>query len=93
MKYLSDYGAKIVAVSDSKGCIYNHDGLEYEKLKQIKAEAKSVINYEPGQILKSEELFTLLVEILVPASIPNVINEKNADKIQARIVVERPIFL
>ncbi|MGB9959740.1 MAG: Glu/Leu/Phe/Val family dehydrogenase [Candidatus Bathyarchaeales archaeon] len=88
MKYLSDYGAKIVAVSDSKGCVYNHDGLEYEKLKQIKAETKSVINYEPGQILKNEEIFELPIEVLVPASIPDVINEKNVDKVQARIIVE-----
>ena len=88
MKYLSDYGAKIVAVSDSKGCIYNPDGLEYEKMKQVKVETRSVINYEPGQILKNEELFTLPVEVLVPASIPDVINEKNVDKVQARIVVE-----
>lgn len=88
MKYLSDHGAKIVAVSDSKGCIYNPDGLEYEKMKQVKAETKSVIHYEPGQILKNEELFTLPLEVLIPASIPDVINEKNVDKIQARIVVE-----
>ncbi|MEM2514278.1 MAG: Glu/Leu/Phe/Val dehydrogenase [Candidatus Bathyarchaeia archaeon] len=88
MKYLSDYGAKIVAVSDSKGCIYNPNGLEYEKMKQVKAETKSVINYEPGKILKNEELFELPVEILVPASIPDVINERNVDKIQAKIVVE-----
>lgn len=88
MKYLSDYGAKIVAVSDSKGCIYNPNGLEYEKMKQIKAETKSVINYKPGKILKNEELFELPVEVLVPASIPDVINEKNVDRIQARIVVE-----
>ncbi|MEM3726387.1 MAG: Glu/Leu/Phe/Val dehydrogenase [Candidatus Bathyarchaeia archaeon] len=88
MKYLSDYGAEIVAVSDSKGCIYNPNGLEYEKLKQVKASTNSVINYEPGQILKNEALFELPVEVLVPASIPDVINEKNVDKIQARIVVE-----
>ncbi|MBS7620554.1 Glu/Leu/Phe/Val dehydrogenase [Candidatus Bathyarchaeota archaeon] len=88
MKYLSDHGIKVVAVSDSKGCIYNPDGLEYYKMKQIKAETKSVINYEPGEILKNEELFELPIEVLVPASIPDVINEKNVDKIQARMVVE-----
>ncbi|MEM1586169.1 MAG: hypothetical protein QXX99_02135 [Candidatus Bathyarchaeia archaeon] len=88
MKYLSDYGAKIVAVSDSKGCIYNPDGLDYEKMRRIKAETKSVINYEPGEVLKNEELFELPVDILVPASIPDVINERNVDKIQARIVIE-----
>jgi glutamate dehydrogenase/leucine dehydrogenase len=87
-KYFSDSGAKIVAVSDSKGCIYNPKGLNYEKLKQIKEQSKSVIGYEPGQVLSNEELFGLSMDILVPASIPDVINEKNVDEIKARIIVE-----
>jgi glutamate dehydrogenase (NAD(P)+) len=87
-KYLSESGAKIVAVSDSKGCVYNPKGLNYEKLKQIKEQSKSVIGYEAGQVLSNEELFGLPMDILVPASIPDVINEKNVDKIKARIIVE-----
>ena len=87
-KYLSEFGAKIVAVSDSKGCIYNQDGLDYEKLKKVKEETKSVINYESGQVLKHEELFELPVDILIPASVPDVINERNVNKIQAKLVVE-----
>lgn len=87
-KYLADNGVKIVAVSDSKGCIYNPDGLNYEKLRKVKAEKGSVVNYESGHVLSHEEIFELPVDILVPASIPDVINEKNVDKIQARIVVE-----
>jgi glutamate dehydrogenase (NAD(P)+) len=87
-KYLWEFGAKLVAISDSKGCIYSPDGLEYEKLKMVKAETNSVINYSPGQVLKNEELFKLPVDILVPASIPDVINERNVDDIQAKIIVE-----
>ena len=87
-KYLSDYGAKIVAVSDSKGCIYNPDGLDYGKLKEVKRETRTVINYSPGHVLKNEEIFELPVDILIPASIPEVINERNVDKIQAKIIVE-----
>ena len=87
-KYISEFGARVVAVSDSKGCMYNPDGLDYEKLKRGKEETKSVINYKPGQVLKHEELFALPVDVLVPASIPDVINEKNVDKIKAKLVVE-----
>ena len=87
-KYLSEFGAKIVAVSDSKGCVYNPDGLDYEKLKKVKEETRSVINYKPGQVLSHEKLFELPVEILIPASVPDVINEKNVDKIKAKLVVE-----
>jgi len=88
VKYLSDFGAKIVAVSDSKGCLYNPDGLEYEKLRKVKEETRSVINYEPGQVLPHTDLFELPVDILVPASIPDVINEGNVNKIKAKLVVE-----
>ena len=87
-RYLSEFGAKIVAVSDSRGCIYNSDGLDYEKLRKVKEETGSVINYEPGQVLGHEELFELQVDIIVPASIPDVINEKNVDKVKARLIVE-----
>jgi len=87
-KYLSGFGARIVAVSDSGGCIYNPNGLDYEKLGKIKKETQSVTNYKPGQILSHKELFELPVDVLVPASIPDVINEKNADRIRARVIVE-----
>ena len=87
-KYLGEFGTKAVAVSDSKGCIYNPDGLDYEKLKKVKEETRSVINYEPSQVLEYEKLFELPVDILVPASVPDVINKKNVDKIKARLVVE-----
>jgi len=88
-KFLSEESkAKIVAVSDSKGCIYNAEGLDYEKLKKVKEETRSVINYRPGQVLRGEELFELPVDILVPASISDVINEKNVDRIKAKMVVE-----
>ena len=87
-KYLSEIGARIIATSDSKGCVYNADGLDYEGLKKVKEETMSVINYEPGQVLKHEELFELPVDILVPASIPDVINERNTNKIKAKLIVE-----
>lgn len=87
-RFLADHGVRIVAVSDSKGCIYNPDGLDYEKLMKAKAEKGSVINYEHGQVLRHEEIFELPAEILVPASIPDVINNRNVDGIQAKMVVE-----
>ncbi len=87
-KYLSDYDVRIIAVSDSKGCIYNQDGLNYEELKRVKIETGSVINYERGRTLRHEEIFELPADILVPASIPDVINEKNVDRVQAKLIVE-----
>ncbi len=86
--YLNKFGGKVVAVSDSGGCVYNPDGINYEKLKKIKEETGSVINYRPSQVLRHEEIFELQVDVIVPASIPDVINEKNVDKIKAKLIVE-----
>lgn len=87
-KYLSEFGAKVEAVGDSKGCIYNSGGLDYERLRRTKDETGSVTNYEHGQVLRREELLELPVEFLVPASVPDVINEKNVGKVKARVIVE-----
>ena len=86
--YLSQIGVKVVAVSDSKGCIYNPDGLDYEKLLDVKTTTGSVINYRPGKILKNMELFELSVDLLIPAALPDVINAYNVERIKAKMVVE-----
>ncbi|TAL47551.1 Glu/Leu/Phe/Val dehydrogenase [archaeon] len=87
-KFLSEFGAKIVAVSDSKGVIYDENGLDVEKLMQVKQQTKSVINYKPGNVLRGEEIFELSVDVLIPAAQPDVINERNVDKVKAKIIVE-----
>jgi glutamate dehydrogenase/leucine dehydrogenase len=87
-KFLSEKGARIVAVSDSKGCVYNKDGIDFEKLSRVKKETGSVVNYKPGKVLKNEELFELSVDVLIPAAIPDVITKKNVDKVKAKIIVE-----
>jgi glutamate dehydrogenase (NAD(P)+) len=87
-KFLHEVGAKIVAVSDSKGVIFNQDGLDIPKLLEVKKQAGSVINYKPGEVLPNEKIFELPVDILIPAAMPDVINEKNVDKIEAKIIVE-----
>ncbi len=88
-KYLAEWGAKIVAVSDSKGGIYNSKGLDVEKLLEIKNKTGSVINYpDVERKISNEELLELDVDILIPAAIENVITEKNADKIKAKVISE-----
>ena len=87
-KYLSEFGAKIVAVSDSKGVIYNKNGLDIKKLLEIKEKTGSVINYNPREVLANKELFELDVDILIPGALPDVITKDNVDKIKAKIIVE-----
>ena len=87
-KYLIQIGAKVVAVSDSKGCIYNPEGLEYEELYKVKRETHSVTNYRPGKVLNNKEIFELPVDVLIPAALPDVIRKDNVDRVQAKMVVE-----
>lgn len=86
--YFSQIDIKIVAVSDSKGCIYNSDGLDFEKLQDIKLKTGSVINYRPGKVLENKALFELDVDFLVPAAIPDVVTKENVERIKAKMVVE-----
>jgi len=88
VEYLSQIGVKVVAVSDSKGCIYNPDDLDYEKLSQVKRETRSVINYRPGRVLENKEIFGLPVDVLIPAALPDVITADNVDRVKAKMVVE-----
>ncbi len=87
-KYLTQIGARVVSVSDSKGCIYNPEGLEYEKLYKVKEETGSVINYRPGKVLDNKEIFELPVDIIIPAALPDVIRKENVDRVKAKMVVE-----
>ena len=97
-KFLSEVGARIISVSDSKGCLNVPEGINIEKLIKIKKETGSVINYSektvksrdmhPSQIFKCESIFELPVDILIPAAVADVINKNNVDRVGAKIIVE-----
>lgn len=95
-KFLTAWGAKVVAVSDSQGTIYQPGGLDFKQLEKVKKQTGSVINYaggpvspsQGGQKLNSKSIFELPVDVLIPAALPDVINENNVAKIQAKIIVE-----
>ena len=86
--YLQKLGARIVSVADSRGAIYNKAGLDYKKLMELKKERKSVADYKPGTKMERTEIFGLKVDILIPASVTDVINEKNKREIKAKIIIE-----
>ncbi len=86
--YTELLGVKVVAVSDSKGGIYNPKGLDYEKVMEVKTKTGSVVNYEDADKITNEELLELEVDILVPAALENVITKDNADKIKAKVISE-----
>ncbi|MEM4308188.1 MAG: Glu/Leu/Phe/Val dehydrogenase [Thermoplasmata archaeon] len=89
MKILSEeYGCKIIAVSDSKGGIYNEKGLDYTKVMEHKEKTGSVVDFKGAKNITNQELLELECDILVPAALENQITAKNAGKIKAKIVAE-----
>lgn len=81
-------GSKIVAVSDSKGGIYNQQGLDPHKVLQHKTETGSVVNFPQTDNISSSELLELDVDVLFPAGLETVITGENAPRIKAKIAAE-----
>lgn len=81
-------GANVVAVSDSKGGIYNKNGLNFEDVCVCKAETGSVINSPDVKSISNNELLELDVDILIAAALENAITEENASQIKAKILAE-----
>jgi glutamate dehydrogenase (NAD(P)+) len=82
------FGLKVVAVSDSKGGIYNPDGLSYNEVFSFKQETGSVVGFPGSQSISNDELLELEVTVLVPSALENVITDANAANIKAKISVE-----
>ena len=80
--------SKIIAVSNSKGGIYNENGIDIGGLIQHVKENKEIADFPDVQIITNEELLTLDCDVLIPASIEGQITRYNADKVKAGIIVE-----
>jgi glutamate dehydrogenase (NAD(P)+) len=85
---LAQQGAKIVAVTDWKGGAYNKAGLDIPKLMEHVKLHKTVDGFPGAEPLSSDDLFSLDVDILIPAALENQITMENAPKIKAKIVTE-----
>jgi glutamate dehydrogenase (NAD(P)+) len=85
---LARYGAKIIAVSDVHGGIYNASGLDLWKLEKHAAVNKTVADFPEAEPVSNEELLLLPCDILVPAALERQITEANAAKIKCRILAE-----
>jgi glutamate dehydrogenase (NAD(P)+) len=85
---LARYGAKVLAVSDVNGGIYNRNGLDLFALEKHVAEKKTVAGFPGSEPVSNEQLLVTPCDILVPAALERQITEVNAGKIQCRILAE-----
>ncbi|HSW57789.1 MAG TPA: Glu/Leu/Phe/Val dehydrogenase [Dehalococcoidales bacterium] len=82
------FGSKVVAACDSQGGIYCETGIDPFKAYQCKEESGSVCSMKNVEKVNNEEILKLDVDILIPAAIENVITDKNAAQVKAKIVAE-----
>jgi glutamate dehydrogenase (NAD(P)+) len=82
------FGSKIVAVCDSQGGCYCKTGIDADDAQKVKTKTTSVCNMKVGDKISSEEILELDVDILIPSAMENVITEKNAANVKAKIVAE-----
>lgn len=87
-KFLSEMGCRVVAVSSSKGGIYNPKGLSHDTLMKHYQEHGSFDHFPRAESITNESLLELPCDVLVPAAMGNQITKQNADKIKAKMVVE-----
>jgi glutamate dehydrogenase/leucine dehydrogenase len=87
-KMLAKEGLKIIAVSDSKGGVYDKEGLNVDELIRVKEQKGSVTEYEQAEKVSNSDLLELPTDILVLAALENQITKKNAENIKARHIVE-----
>jgi glutamate dehydrogenase (NAD(P)+) len=85
---LQRVGAKIVAVTDVNGGVYNPAGLDIPKLLEWTAEHKTVVGFPNADPLPGARIFELETDILIPAALENQITSDNAESIRAKVVVE-----
>ncbi|MGV3726228.1 Glu/Leu/Phe/Val family dehydrogenase [Hydrogenophaga sp.] len=87
-KLFSEAGAKVVAVQDHGGTIYREAGLDVTALLAHVAQVGSVAGFAGAEVIANDAFWDVPCDILIPAALEGQINEKNAGRIQARMVIE-----
>ncbi len=87
-EYLHAHGARVVAVSDRSGGVYHADGLDIPALHRHKRETGKVVGFPGAQALGVGETLAVACDVLIPAATENQLTRANADRVQARLIVE-----
>lgn len=85
---LSAYGAKIIAISDYTGGVFNATGIDIKKALAYVQSQKVLRGFDGGEPITNEELLELPCTVLVPAALERVITDQNAGKLKCRILAE-----
>ena len=87
-KLFAEKKARVVAISDSRGGVFNSRGIDPLKAMRYKERSGTVVGMPGTSRISNDDLLTMKCDILVPAALENVITLNNADQIKAKIVAE-----
>ena len=87
-RFFSEAGAKVIAIADVSGAVFNENGLDVRALLDYVRSSGGVKGFAGGKDLGGEEVLTLNCDVLVPAALECVLNKDNASKVRAKIVAE-----
>ncbi len=87
-RMLTEEGAKVIAISDSRGGVFKTDGLDIPAVLAFKGETGSFEGFRGADAISNEELLLLDCDILAPCALEQVIHAGNAAQVKARIVCE-----
>jgi len=85
---LQNYGARIIAISDYTGAIYNGDGIDIKKALAYVKSQKVLHDFDGGEPISNEQLLELECTVLAPCALERVITDQNAPKLRCRILAE-----
>ncbi len=87
-RFLTEQGAVLVGAADSRGSLYDADGLDVNKLVRLKDAGKSVVDYPDAEKMDRDAIVGFDCDIWIPAARPDVVNEGNMHLLKAKLVVE-----
>ncbi len=86
--FMDEQGAKVVAISDISGGIFDTEGIHIKKAMAYVKKNGSLEGFMPNNRISNEELLEIDCDILCPAALGGVITSENADRIKAKIIIE-----
>jgi glutamate dehydrogenase (NAD(P)+) len=87
-RFFHEAGAKVIAVQDHTGTLYNPAGLDIHRLLKHVSEQGGVSGFNGGEALNKADFWAVDTEFLIPSALESQITRENADKIRAKIIVE-----
>jgi len=87
-RFLVERGAVLVGAADSRGIVYNAEGLDLEVLAELKRAGRPLTDYSAAKKGDREAVLDLECDIWIPAARPDVVREDNVDRLRTRLVIQ-----